>query len=351
MRTDRENSGLILEELRLGRLRQGWGYDGSQDLHLLVKKRQAGEEFTSAERDAWRNRPMLGGEHGINTGDIVLVPNLPSSGEFLLLEVEGPYRFEPLKLHGETDVNGLGQDYGHILPVGKIEKPVPIPMQDEQVHAGLRGSLTCRSRLWSISDYGENVEELLHARRPAQEWDLDGAFRRTIDDALRGVEDTLEAQISEHLGKRFSRAELEVPCARILRHLFPGATVERHGGPAEHGADIVVTWEDPLAVSGSASGLSWRAVFQVKDWNGTATDTTGVDQLAVAVHHYSDEYPVRGAYLLTFCDGESETFRTHRETTSKELGLPIVLVGRSRLLSLFRTYALSRGSSDGRDLA
>ena len=74
MRTDRENSGLILEELRLGRLRQGWGYDGSQDLHLLVKKRQAGEEFTSAERDAWRNRPMLGGEHGINTGDIVLVP-------------------------------------------------------------------------------------------------------------------------------------------------------------------------------------------------------------------------------------------------------------------------------------
>lgn len=342
MRTDRDNAELILDELRQGRLRQGWGYAPDQDLRLLVKRREAGLTFTPEEQSAWRNRPMLGGQNGINSGDIVLLPNLPRGREFLLVEVVGPYTFDPIPLDAKTDINNLRRDYGHVLPVKKVATPAPIPMQDEQLHAGLRSSLTCRSRLWSLYEYGSNIEELLSSRRAATDWNLDRAFQRMIDDALAAAGDHLESEIGDRLTQRFSRAELEVPCALLVGHLFPGAKVDRRGGPAEHGADIVATWDDPLAASGSPSNLSWRAVFQVKDWRGTATNLGALRQLEDAIRKYSDEYPVRGAYLLTLSDSESEEFRAYREEKSKELQCPLTFVGRKRLLGLMREYALSR---------
>lgn len=342
MRTDRNNRALILDELRLGILRQGWGYDAVQDLRLLVGKHRRGESFIDKEKDAWRNRPMLGGAHGIKQGDIVLLPNLPRPGQFLLVEVEGPYRFEPIKLDVKTDINDLGQDYGHILPVKKVEKPTPIPMQDEQLHAGLRASLTCRSRLWSIADYGQNIEELLVSPRSKGTWNPDRAFQRLIDNALTSVQDQLESEISSLLTQRFSRAELEIPCKLVLEHFFPGAAVEHRGGPMEHGADIIVTWDDPLATSGSGSSLSWRAVFQIKAWENTAYKLRAINQLVEAVRYYGDEYPIRGAYLLTLCDGEEAEFKKHREAMSKELNLPIQFIGRKHLLGLIRQYALAR---------
>ena len=151
MRTDSENRALLLDELRQGRLRQGWGHHDDQDLRLLAKKRKLGEDFSAREQTAWRNRAMLGAHGGIQTGDVVLLPNLPSRGEFLLVEVTGPYRFKPLILSGNFDVNRLGQDYGHILEVKKLDELRPIPFRDDRVHAGLRSSLTCRSRLWSLA--------------------------------------------------------------------------------------------------------------------------------------------------------------------------------------------------------
>ncbi|MBK6849278.1 MAG: hypothetical protein IPG96_17705 [Proteobacteria bacterium] len=342
MRTDRDNAPLIIDELRQGRLRQGWGYVADQDLRRLVKKREAGLAFTPEEQSAWRNRPMLGGRNAINPGDIVLLPNLPNPREFLLVEIAGPYDFAPMVLNGEADINNLGCDYGHILPV-KIEQPKPIPMQDEQMHAGLRASLTCRSRLWSVADYASNIEELLASPRKTTGWNLERAFQRMIADAMAASGAAIEEKLGEYLAKRFSRAELEVPCEALVGYLFPGAKVEPHGGPAEHGADIVATWDDPLAASGCPSNLSWRAVFQVKDWRGKATELGALHQLEDAIRRYSDEYPVRGAYLLTLCEGESEEFRLHREEKGRELQCPITLVGQKRLLGLFREYAISRG--------
>jgi hypothetical protein len=38
IRTDRNNRELLFHELGEGRLRQGWGYDPSQDLHLIQEE-------------------------------------------------------------------------------------------------------------------------------------------------------------------------------------------------------------------------------------------------------------------------------------------------------------------------
>ena len=82
-------------------------------------------------------------------------------------------------------------------------------------------------------------------------------------------------------------------------------------------------------------------MFQVKDWRGTATDVGALDQLVEAANSYRVEYPVRGAYLLTLCQGEGSEFRAYREARSRELQLPLTFIGGKRLLSLIRQYALS----------
>lgn len=342
MRTDGDNRELILDELRQGRLRQGWGHHDDQDLNLLAKKYQSGEAFSARERSAWRNRAMLGRSSGIHIGDIILLPNLPSRSEFLLVEVTGPYRFEPLRLAGKTDVNHLGQDYGHILEVKKLEELRPIPFRGELVHAGLRSSLTCRSRFWSLIEYGKNIEQLLIAptavRVRNKEW-----FARLLDHALQDVHDPLEAKIETLLHQSFSAAEFEIPCWLLLKSLFPGADVKHTSGPAEHGADLVLTWEDPLADSSNSEDLSFQAVFQVKNWRGEAHDMHAVDQLVEAIRYYKSEnaYPMRGAYLLTLCDREYPQFQAYRKKWSEELSTPIHFIGRKRMLNLMRDYALA----------
>lgn len=341
MRTDSDNRALLLDELRQGRLRQGWGHHDDQDLRLLAKKRKRGEDFSAREQAAWRNRAMLGAHGGIQISDVVILPNLPSRGEFLLVEVTGPYRFEPLKLSGDFDVNRLGQDYGHVLEVKKLDELKPIPFRDDRVHAGLRASLTCRSRLWSLADYGPNIEELLVAPTTTQAWDLKGSFSRLLDRALQDVYEPLEAKIDTLLHQSFSAAEFEVPCLLLLRSLFPGAEVAHTSGPTEHGADLVVTWEDPLADSSSSEDLSFRAVFQVKNWRDHAHDLHAVDQLVEAISYYGSDYPMRGAYLLTLCDGEAAQFQAYRQKWARELRTPIHFIGRKRMLNLMRDYALA----------
>ena len=67
------------------------------------------------------------------------------------------YQFEPLKLDEKTNVN----DLGHILPVKKGDRMVPIPMQDEQLHEELIAEYNYRRRVW-----GARVSRRTRPRAP-----------------------------------------------------------------------------------------------------------------------------------------------------------------------------------------
>jgi hypothetical protein len=214
------------------------------------------------------------------------------------------------------------------------------------VHAELRSSLNCLSRFWSLAEHGKNIEELLAAPGEIRVGNPERAFYRLLDRALHDVHDPLEAKIDTLLQQSFSAAEFEIPCLLLLKSLFPGAAVSHTSGPAEHGADLVLTWEDPLADASSSEDLSFQAVFQVKNWRGEARDRHAIDQLVEAIGHYKskNDSPMRGAYLLTLCDREEPQFQAHREKMSKELGTPIHFVGRKRMLNLIRDYALAHAA-------
>lgn len=83
-RIDTKNIEFLMNELNLGRLRQGWGYDEGQNLRNL-----------QLDEGAARNKAMF---EGVKKGDILLIPQLPSWGQIAIVEAtddwSSGYKFE-----------------------------------------------------------------------------------------------------------------------------------------------------------------------------------------------------------------------------------------------------------------
>lgn len=341
MRTDRDSRQLLLDELRQGRLRQGWGYVSEQNLNSVAAKVKNGDPLSARESSAWRNWRMLGGKDGFCVGTRLLLPNMPSDGRFMLVEVTGGYEFSMLSLPGGE------KDYGHVLPVKGPTPPdrtASFSYRDARVPAALRQSLRCQSRIWSLAEYGTALgqlwDEASQGREPPEPSNAGFALRRVYKAALGAVRDQLQSEFLRQLEGSFQAAELEQPCQVLLQRIFPDADVERTAGPAERGADLVVKWEDPLARVGAPTPLSWQIVVQVKCWSGEATDTTAIDQIKTAYRHYGPDGAVRAGIVMTLCSRESGPFKQHREEVGSELKIPIMFIDRHRLVELFLQYGL-----------
>lgn len=100
MRTSRDTPQkrefVTKELLERGRLRQGWGWDSSQDLRRIHKAWKENKQLSEEQKVASRHWRMADGSAGdyMSCGDIVLVPNMPTDGLFTLCRIMGRYQFE-----------------------------------------------------------------------------------------------------------------------------------------------------------------------------------------------------------------------------------------------------------------
>ena len=103
----------VQQELKQGRLRQGWSPVGTSLLDGHGNERPK-EDWGQAYVAAWNEDPssrrwgILRRMLDIQVGDFVLCPKAPAYGEFTIARVSEPYRFE---------VAAGQNDYGHIIPV------------------------------------------------------------------------------------------------------------------------------------------------------------------------------------------------------------------------------------------
>ena len=103
----------VKEELRIGRLRQGWSPPGTSLLNDDGNPRTK-EEWVNAYRNAWGEDPsprrygILRRMLDMNEGDLVVCPKVPDPTCFTIATVSSSYRFE-----GDPD----REDFGHIIPV------------------------------------------------------------------------------------------------------------------------------------------------------------------------------------------------------------------------------------------
>jgi hypothetical protein len=184
IRTDKYNIPLILGELRAGRLRQGWGSNPSQDLRLVQAEISHGgnwwERLTEVQNEVRGHLKMLSKvDDGVQVGDWILLPNLPEEGPFFLIaEVTGEYYFDMLSLSGDTDVNDVGEDYGHVLPVRLITKD-GINCYAEIVDASIRATLKTPMRMWNVDGYSDAIEQLV------AQYNAGGAFSEATSGTAR----------------------------------------------------------------------------------------------------------------------------------------------------------------------
>lgn len=204
VRTDRDNRALLLDELRKGRLRQGWGWDPSQDLRLIqaeiVKGGPWWERLSATQKHVLPHLRMLAdAADSVRLGDWIVVPKLPEDGTFLVAEVAGHYYYEPLKLSGETDANDLGQDYGHVLPV-RLRTPKAINRYADEVTAGLRGSLKAQMRMWCLDGYAETLERLVDLSQRGADLSSATSGKARLDNAWKVAWTRAKQTLREHLG-------------------------------------------------------------------------------------------------------------------------------------------------------
>lgn len=205
VRTDKGRASFMLREFEQGRLRQGWGWLPSQDLHLLRAKINAGQKLTAEESAAWRNRRLLDTEpDGLKPGDVVVVPNLPEQGRWMIARVAGPYTYTPPDSEAK-----VGVDYAHVVEVAPVRAPggklAVIDPDNENVDARLRSTMRNLSRMWSIDALGAAVEKIITAAERGA--DTTGIESEKAKQA--GVFDAVRAAAWKAVRERYHGAQFE----------------------------------------------------------------------------------------------------------------------------------------------
>ncbi len=325
MRVDhRDARDFLWNEVKAGRLRQGWGYRDDQHLEAIAARKKKGKSISEEQQDTWRgNRRMLGSEpDSIQVGDVILVPHLPKDRHWSLVRVVGPYRFE---------IPAKPKDYGHILPVELLSPTAPVSFTAKGVAAELRQTMRNMSRLWNIDHLGVPVESIL------QQLQLPGGTIGPVEeDRLDTLLRELEAAGWERFKFHFHGAKFEAPCVRLLETLYKEGNVEHTGGKNENGADAICTHVDPL-------GVTHRVAVQIKMWTGDASWTRPLQQIKQAAQSYEG---ITSGVILSTSEGVTPDFEAARQKLEKEIRLPIRVILRRELLRLFIQHLPALVSAD-----
>ena len=351
IRTDKENIPLLLGELRAGRLRQGWGHDASQNLWLVQAQiSQAGkwwERLTEEQKEVLGHLKMLSAsEGGVQRGDWVLLPNLPEYGPFFLVaEVTGDYYFDTLSLSENTDVNGLGQDYGHVLPVSLITEH-GISRYAEIVDAGIRSTLKTPMRMWNVDGYRDAIERLIAQYKAGGEFSAatsgTARLQTAWEIALSHAAQLLQERLGSELDARFQAAEWEEPVVLVLKNLYPGADVRWVAGPQERGADVIIQLPNHFG------GVPWLIVVQVKNYIGEI-GPAALEQLRIAHRSYSTEGQILSLVIMTTADQMSAGLSEGTHVLEAELNIPVKVVLRKEMMKTLSNGLMTR-MSDGKHM-
>jgi hypothetical protein len=121
--------GFIWKELKDGRLRQGWAPPGASLVEngAKVPQREWERRYVAGARNVWKldaSHPLLDPPKKVTTryqilsrmlrmakGDVIVVPRMPSRGEFTCVRVAGGYRFD------DGHYESVHPDLGHVVPI------------------------------------------------------------------------------------------------------------------------------------------------------------------------------------------------------------------------------------------
>ena len=331
-RNDEVSRRFIRDELGAGRLRQGWGSHESQDLRVIETKWTNGEELTDDQWEASRHWRMGNGagDDYMQVNDLVVVPNMPVDGLFTICRVTGEYDFSIALDH---------RDFGHIRPV-QVEGPkAGVANTHPLVHAALRRSFRCQSRMWNVTLHQKCLHTILDSQLQP------GKFSQGVEPGEQ-AESVVSELITEPLNLMADRLgkilpgtvrgeEWERVLPPALEHLFP-VTVHHTGGPHERGADIEIVIPNPFV-----ENRDWIVPVQVKDYQDEVSGDVA-EQLETAFDSRNQANQVIAVVLLVTGAQASEHLREQMDKLSEKHHVPFVFCGQESFMRLLARGYLRR---------
>tara|TARA_B100001094_G_C18185470_1_gene803527 strand:- start:472 stop:1392 length:921 start_codon:yes stop_codon:yes gene_type:complete len=271
----------FFEELKEGRLRQGWGFDPGQDLRDFTVDKKA--------------KPNLSIFNSVKKGDILVIPRLPTWDEVMLAEAT-----EDFNQGYQYQIDSERGDFGHIFPAKIIKS---FDRHHALVQGDLRKTLRQRPRFWNANHCQETIDSLIQTSETLDS-SLPASYR--FEHALHKtfVETDFSEAFSREMMKHLSNEEWEYALVSCLESILPKPIcVERVGGrqEEEHGTDILIRLPGLL-------DKQYGIAIQVKDYQGVMSEDA-IEQIRKADAYWNQEnlILVDKYIIVTGCHKEDQT--------------------------------------------
>lgn len=286
--TSTDKCNFFFEEIKQGRLRQGWGYDAGQNLLNQT-----------VDKGASRNKSML----NVKCGNILLIPHIPLYHEVTVVEATDDWR-----VGYQFEINQKYGDYGHIFPVRYL---CHFNRYNVHVDACIRSSLRNPSRFWQLNyECDDSVENLLNIAPQ----DLISAssyserMKASLDDAYSEIEATLKEKVHNKFVNNFQASEWEFALLEGLKLLYPEPYfyIEHVGGKSEkdHGADLLIH------IPSICSKIEYIIAIQIKDYKSSFNIRNVINQINKATFFENENKKVIDKIIIitksTYKDISSE---------------------------------------------
>lgn len=286
--TSTDKCNFFFEEIKQGRLRQGWGYDAGQNLLNQT-----------VDKGASRNKSML----NVKCGNILLIPHIPLYHEVTVVEATDDWR-----VGYQFEINQKYGDYGHVFPVRYL---CHFNRYNVHVDACIRSSLRNPSRFWQLNyECDDSVENLLNIAPQ----DLTSAssyserLKASLDDAYSEIEATLKEKVHNKFVNNFQAAEWEFALLEGLKLLYPEPYfyIEHVGGKSEkdHGADLLIH------IPSICSKIEYIIAIQIKDYKSSFNIRNVINQINKATFFENENKKVIDKIIIvtksTYKDISSE---------------------------------------------
>ncbi len=144
--------------------------------------------------------------------------------------------------------------------------------------------------------------------------------KTNIDFLFKEIKPLLE-QITEKIHHTHPSSALEVPVAETLKKVLGVKEVTLQGGAGDHGADIIITFETGLPISGFQQQKT--CVVQVKSFEGEHWDTQAIEDIKRAFSHYPE---AEMGLIVSTARSSSTSFDEELEKLREKTGKPISLL-------------------------
>ena len=264
----------IQEELKQGRLRQGWG---NSDANLSATL----EEWVDkqCQRDAfWNDREYYTSKYrnlrkmlGISEDDILIIPKVPTSSQFTICKASGCYEFKPSEGFD-------GDDFHHVIPIDTESIRIYSYHANEyceNIRAKMRAYQSPVNNVWNETI--QNIAGALLTEDIQQEETSLSSIIDAIKTDCYKAENTL--QRFRNLGNRTTEKIVRLIFENLGYELINSNSYDREGGDA----DLIFkdnSLSEFFEVASNSTEIESDVYVQIKNKNGIdANDTQGIEQL------------------------------------------------------------------------